>query len=94
MGQLVGAATMLVGLVMLALPLSIIGTNFIEEDQQMKEHINEQKNAWKVEDPKTKVPPFYAVLRLVVDLGTLLRAPCRHLACPSNIHCFSYRWHP
>ena len=37
MGQLVGAATMLVGLVMLALPLSIIGTNFIEEDQQMDE---------------------------------------------------------
>ena len=31
LGQLVGAITMLVGLVMLALPLSIIGTNFIEE---------------------------------------------------------------
>ena len=56
MGQLVGAATMLVGLVMLALPLSIIGTNFIEEDQQMKEHLTEQQNAWKPENPKLKVP--------------------------------------
>ena len=36
LGQLVGASTMLVGLVMLALPLSIIGTNFIEEDTLMK----------------------------------------------------------
>merc|ERR1711871_513027 len=61
MGQLIGAATMLVGLVMLALPLSIIGTNFIEEDQQMKEHLNEQKNAWKVEDPKTKVASLKGV---------------------------------
>ena len=55
LGQLVGGMTMLVGLVMLALPLSIIGTNFIEEDQQMKETISEQNNLWKVEDPKSKV---------------------------------------
>ena len=30
-GKIVGVLTMLVGLIMLALPLSIIGTNFIEE---------------------------------------------------------------
>lgn len=36
-GQIVATATMLVGLIMLALPLSIIGTNFIEERNKMKE---------------------------------------------------------
>ena len=34
-GQLVGTITMLLGLIMLALPLSIIGTNFIEERANM-----------------------------------------------------------
>jgi len=36
-GQVVATITMLVGLIMLALPLSIIGTNFIEERNKMKD---------------------------------------------------------
>jgi hypothetical protein len=37
LGKIVGVLTMLVGLIMLALPLSIIGTNFIEERNRMVE---------------------------------------------------------
>jgi len=53
-GQLVGCITMLLGLVMLALPLSIIGTNFIEERANMlRDKETEQENP----DPKPNLIP-------------------------------------
>lgn len=42
-GQFVGTITMLLGLIMLALPLSIIGTNFIEERANMIREMEEMK---------------------------------------------------
>lgn len=42
-GQVVGSITMLLGLVMLALPLSIIGTNFIEERANMIREMESEK---------------------------------------------------
>jgi len=48
-GKIVGVLTMLVGLIMLALPLSIIGTNFIEERNIMveenKRRVEEERKA-------------------------------------------------
>jgi len=43
-GQLVGTITMLLGLVMLALPLSIIGTNFIEERANMIKEMEQDED--------------------------------------------------
>jgi len=51
MGKIVGVLTMLVGLIMLALPLSIIGTNFIEERNIMVEE-NKRRDE---EERKAKV---------------------------------------
>lgn len=50
-GKIVGVLTMLVGLIMLALPLSIIGTNFIEERNTMVQE-NERRQE---EEEKAKV---------------------------------------
>ena len=41
--KVVAVITMLVGLIMLALPLSIIGTNFIEERAKMIKEADNQK---------------------------------------------------
>jgi len=57
-GQVVGGITMLVGLVMLALPLSIIGTNFIEEEILFKELEHEEAQRYITKDPKDRVKPL------------------------------------
>lgn len=44
-GQVVATITMLVGLIMLALPLSIIGTNFIAERDKIKDEEMQAKNS-------------------------------------------------
>merc|ERR1711998_766415 len=66
-GKIVGVLTMLVGLIMLALPLSIIGTNFIEERNIMVEEnkrreeeerkakvVRDNPNAEEPQDPEEK----------------------------------------
>jgi len=54
-GQIVGAVTMLLGLVMLALPLSIIGTNFIEERANMIREIELEKKDAMVAEGRVKL---------------------------------------
>jgi len=53
-GKTVGVLTMLVGLIMLALPLSIIGTNFIEERNIMVEE-NKRRDKEAAEDEKRRL---------------------------------------
>jgi len=59
-GQVVGCITMLLGLVMLALPLSIIGTNFIEERAIMIRE-KERQDQFEAEEQATTAPPHRTV---------------------------------
>lgn len=52
-GQAVGTITMLLGLVMLALPLSIIGTNFIEERANMIKEMEQDEAGDVVEEAQS-----------------------------------------
>lgn len=60
-GKIIGTATILVGLVMLALPLSILGTNFVEERTKMINQLAEEKET-----------PVLKPLNIIGELETLL----------------------
>jgi len=74
LGQMIAVVTMLVGLIMLALPLSIIGTNFIEARaaQFQEEHDSKQvlSNQWTNMSPEPSivtVPVMKTLERCIVE---------------------------
>lgn len=72
-GQLVATATMLVGLIMLALPLSIIGTNFIEERNKIKEQELEERNALIPQREEDRVKPLQGSSHALVVAETCIQ---------------------